>query len=100
MKVEEDGLLIEIKQDLLGVEASIGPIDALYRDAQAKHDETKIKSYAEERAKLIASRDRLHKEVEELEAYDELQEHRRISISTAWTEFREKLAELVTKHGK
>jgi len=65
MKAEEDGFLIEIKRELLGVEASLLPIDTLYKDAQQDHDEAKIRSYSEEREKLIASRDRLHKEIEE-----------------------------------
>ena len=98
MKVEEDGFLIEIKRDLLGVEASLLPIDALYKDAQQDHDEAKIRSYSEERAKLIASRDRLHKEVEELQAYDELQENHRNSMLTSWKDLKGKLAEIIDRH--
>ena len=98
MKAEEDGLLMEIKRDLLEVEACISPIDALYRDAQKNHDEAKIRSYSEERAKLIASRDHLRKEVEELETYDELQDSHRNTVLTSWKDLKAKLVEIIDKH--
>ena len=98
MKAEEDGLLIAIKQDLQSVEASLSPVDALYREAKKNHDEAKIRSYSEERAKLIASRDRLHKKVEELEAYDELQDSHRKIVLTSWKDLKAKLVEIIDKH--
>jgi len=101
MKAEEDGFLIEIKRELLGVEASLLPIDTLYKDAQQDHDEAKIRSYSEERAKLIASRDRLHKEIEELEASDELfAEQQGITIAKAWEALKGRLVDIVALHGK
>ena len=101
MKIKEDGLLIEIKRDLLGVEASLLPIDSLYKGAQKNHDEAKIKSYADVRAKLIASRDRLHKEIEELEARDELfEEQQRTTIMKAWEALKGRLVDIVALHGE
>ena len=101
MKAEEDAFLIEIKSDLLGVEASLLPIDSLYKDAQKNHDEAKVKSYEEVRAKLIASRDLLHKEIEELEASDELfAEQNQITITKAWKALKGRLVDIVSLHGE
>jgi uncharacterized protein YlxW (UPF0749 family) len=103
MKPEEDGYLIEVKRELLGVEASLLPMDYLYEDAKKNQNDAKAEVYKGERAKLIAARDRLQQHVNEVEAeldeYNKLHDHHRHSIQDGLKGLKEKLASLISHHG-
>ena len=98
MKPEDDGLVLMVKRDLLTVEASLLPIDGLYHEAERNHDPEKIRRYSDERASLIKARDRLQKEIENLEAFDVLQDHHRHAIASAWKSLKDDLVDIVTTH--
>jgi len=99
MKPEDDGLYLEVKRELGGVEACIAPIDALYREAKQNHDADKIKRYSEERAALLRARDKLQKELEEIATFDALHDHQRKTISSAWQGIKRALDDLIKTHG-
>ena len=99
MKPENDGLYLEVRREPGAVEASIAPVDALYREAKQHHDPDKIKRYSEERASLLRARDKLQKELEEIAASDVSEDHHRNSISSAWQGIKHALEDFMKTHG-
>jgi len=99
MKYEDDGFLIEIKQELEGVESTLHQVDGLFEQAQKAHDPEKIQKYKEMRSSLIKSRDKLQSRIEKAIAeYDALHSDEHNAIATVWQAFKNDLAEFIKIH--
>lgn len=88
-----DGLLITIKRELAGVEASLEQVDGLIHEARDNRDLERRQKYQEQRRALLQTRDELAEEIEKLRDDDTA------DFSKRWEAFKNALTDFLKAYG-